>query len=193
MGNCYEEVCSAIDQKTLYIHQAQKKASMRLVGAYHGCPGSATEKYYVSEFPKRDSVVRCMICTVAFGMGIDIPDISHIFHFGISASVLSYWQEVGRAGREGQAASAYFFATAASKYHKPIPDKGMLSLVEKLSGDAECARVEVLQQLTVDGMDRSTMDSLKQRVPCAEDCTELCDCPLCNCCNLCERRCPCTQ
>ena len=126
-----------------------------LVGAYHSGPGSTTDKDYITEFPKRDSVVRCMICIVAFGMGIDIPDVSYMFHFGISAS---YWQDVGRAGREGQA--SYFFATAASKYQKPIPDKGMLSLVEKLSGDAECVQsVCVLQQLIVDGMDQSTMYS----------------------------------
>lgn len=170
-----------------------KRPSRRLVGAYHGCPGSRTEAFYLSEFPKENSTVRLMICTVAFGMGVDIPDIEYIFHFGISKSLLSYWQEVGRAARDGRHAEAYLFATAASKYQKPIPDKEMLELVERLTKGDVCMRVEVLNGLTVEGMDLSVIEELKQRDLdlCSEHCGATCACSLCMCCTLCEKRCPC--
>ncbi|SCM04293.1 ADP-dependent DNA helicase RecQ, putative [Plasmodium chabaudi chabaudi] len=78
-----------------------------LVKMYHA-DLSNDEKREAHEMFLKDEI-QIVIATVAFGMGIDKPDIRRIIHYGFSRSLEAYVQQVGRAGRDGGDAEAILF------------------------------------------------------------------------------------
>ena len=68
--------------------------------------------------------VQVMVATNAFGMGIDKPDVRIVIHMDLPDSIEAYFQEAGRAGRDGQKAYAVILYAKSDKttLHKRIPD-----------------------------------------------------------------------
>jgi ATP-dependent DNA helicase RecQ len=73
------------------------------VGIYHG-KLSAAQRHAAQEAFMRGEC-RVMVATNAFGLGIDKPDIRFVVHFQMPGSLDAYYQEAGRAGRDGQSAT----------------------------------------------------------------------------------------
>ena len=78
----------------------------RLVDMFHSCTEPSIKDKIIEAFTSPSSPLRLVIATVAFGMGIDIPNIRTIIHFGSCEDVEAYVQAIGRAGRDGQQANA---------------------------------------------------------------------------------------
>ena len=74
---------------------------------YHAGMSTAERNFNQDEFMTRPGMV--MVATIAFGMGIDKPDIRYVIHATIPGSVEAYYQELGRAGRDGEPAEALMF------------------------------------------------------------------------------------
>jgi ATP-dependent DNA helicase RecQ len=97
---------------------------------YHGALPGPARRALLSRF--LDGSIRVMVATNAFGMGIDKPDVRLVLHLGIPSRPEAYYQEAGRAGRDGAPARCLLLWT-----------KRDLVLMRRLAGDGPAVREAV--------------------------------------------------
>ena len=141
MWQTWGKLMAMLDLKAY--HGSTHGANTRVVEMYsHIHSGLETEKRLLAEFPKKDSIIRCLVSTVAFGMGINIPDIKYVVNWGVPSSATTYWQEVGRCGRDGEPAKAILYAFPGS-ISKALLQKEMLTFCDEVLG-GKCIRQSIL-------------------------------------------------
>ncbi|MBU2020452.1 MAG: ATP-dependent DNA helicase, partial [Bacteroidetes bacterium] len=103
-GIIYCQTRKSVKEITRILHQ--KKIP---VGIYHGGMNTADREWMLGDW--MSDKVRVMVATNAFGMGIDKPNVRFVYHYEIPNNIEAYYQEAGRAGRDGQNSKAIAFVT----------------------------------------------------------------------------------
>ena len=176
-GRTYENVTSIylymksrLGQEMLEPIGAPNLVRFRLLDMFTACTHAGVKNAILEAFTNKSSPLRVVIATIAFGLGLNCPDIRRVIHWGPPDSIETYMQETGRAGRDGLNSKAvlYFNTTDLKATHIQLDMKAYCKNSEV------CRRNLLLKDFEIPQSNEMHI-------------------PLCQCCDICRTTCQCEK
>ena len=96
-------------QEKSYLPENTIDPRHRIFAQFHAAQTEIMKQEILDELTSAESIIRVVFATVALGLDVNIPNVTQIIHIGPPRTLESYYQEIGRAGRNGKPAKALMF------------------------------------------------------------------------------------
>lgn len=141
ISSCYSYFSEQLGIEQYEPLGAKKVARNRLFTQFHAQYPEHERVRIVDGLVKGDSKIRVIFATVAFGIGLDVPNIRRIIHISVPYSMEEYFQEAGRAGRDGLPAKAHIFFNS---YDISKGKKHLSQVMRDYVSEQKCKREMIL-------------------------------------------------
>ena len=145
---------------------------VRICEKFTACSSPNTKKRIIESFTDVNGAVRIVVATVAFGLGLDSPNVRHIVHWGPPEDLESYVQESGRGGRDNEHSIATLYYSKKDISASSHTTDTMKRYCENMS---ECRRTLLMRQFTEEAIELPCCTHL-----CCDVCSSVCMCEECN-------------
>lgn len=164
---------SHLKEKSYEPVESELCVANRLFAMYHARIDNSDKTEILSSLKDPAGKCRVLFCTVAFGMGVNIPDIRYIIHYGPPTDIDDYYQECGRAGRDGSESFAILYLFGGCTIGRISP-----KMKEYCKLSKGCLRKFLLQQFSCE---KIFVDDSAFKHWCCDLCAINCECSTLKC------------
>ena len=163
-GYIYAYLTNRLGKEAVEPIGAPNLSRFRLVDMFTACTPKNVKETIIKNFTTVDSPLRVVVGTIAFGMGLDCPDVRRVIHWGPPSDLEAYLQETGRAGRDSLSSSAVLYINP-NDLRSPFIEESMRNYCQNTS---ICRR-----ELLLKDFESSNIEECASKID-VPDCCDIC-------------------